>query len=106
MHRERALSGALRSGEGRVTELLDKTSGLNLVDTETPFGFNQYVYDRYASAPHFNHLSSRIQATDLALLGERSAGGARRGYTAVVQLVWDRVTVRLVDEQPISSSLR
>ena len=25
--------------------------------------------------------------------------GARRGYTAVVQLVWDRVTVRLVDER-------
>ncbi|MBA3491205.1 MAG: hypothetical protein H0T55_03890, partial [Rubrobacteraceae bacterium] len=58
---------------GRVTELLDKTSGLNLVDAEAPFGFDQYVYDRYASAPHFNHLSSRIQATDLALLGERSA---------------------------------
>jgi hypothetical protein len=60
---------------GRITELLDKTSGLNLVDADAPFGFDQYVYDRYASAPHFNHLSSRIQATDLTLLGERSAGG-------------------------------
>jgi len=61
---------------GRLTELLDKTSDLNLVDADAPFGFNQYVYDRYASAPHFNHLSSRIQATDLTLLGGRSAGGS------------------------------
>jgi hypothetical protein len=56
------------------------------------------VYDRYASAPHFNHLSSRIRATDLALLGGRSA----RGLVVVTQrssnLVWDRLTVRLVGE--------
>ena len=84
---------------GRVTELLDKTSGLNLVDTEAPFGFNQYVYDRYASAPHFNHLSSRIQATDLALLGERSTGGLAAVTQRSSNLVWDRVTVRLVDER-------
>ncbi|HEX5914587.1 MAG TPA: hypothetical protein VFY54_15810, partial [Rubrobacter sp.] len=85
---------------GRVTELLDKTSGLNLVDTETPLGFNQYVYDRYASAPHFNHLSSRLQATDLALLGERSAGGLGVVTQRSSNPVWDRVTIRLVDQQP------
>ncbi|MDQ3182501.1 MAG: hypothetical protein M3Q62_02955, partial [Actinomycetota bacterium] len=84
---------------GRVTELLDKTSGLNLVDTDAPFGFNQYVYDRYASAPHFNHLSSRIQATDLTLLGERSAGGLAVVTQRSSNPVWDRVTVRLVDER-------
>ncbi|MDQ3602670.1 MAG: hypothetical protein M3385_02265 [Actinomycetota bacterium] len=84
---------------GRVTELLDKTSGLNLIDAEAPFGFNQYVYDRYASAPHFNHLSSRIQATDLALLGERSAGGLAVVTQRSSNPVWDRVTVRLVDER-------
>ena len=84
---------------GRVTELLDKTSGLNLVDTEAPFGFNQYVYDRYASAPHFNHLSSRIQATDLALLGERSAGGLAVVTRRSSNPVWVRVTIRLVDEK-------
>ena len=66
-------------------EILDKTSGLNLVDTDAPFGFNQYVYDRYTSAPHFNHLSSRIQATDLALLRRALGRGACRDYTAVVQ---------------------
>jgi hypothetical protein len=84
---------------GRVTELLDKTSGLNLVDTDAPFGFNQYMYDRYASAPHFNHLSSRIQAIDLALLGERSAGGLAVVTRRSSNPVWDRVTVRLVDER-------
>ena len=84
---------------GRVTELLDKTSGLNLVDAGAPFGFDQYVYDRYASAPHFNHLSSRIQATDLALLGERSAGGLAVVTQRSSNPVWDRVTVRLVDER-------
>jgi Glycosyl hydrolases family 38 N-terminal domain/Glycosyl hydrolases family 38 C-terminal domain len=84
---------------GMVTELLDKTSGLNLVDTDAPFGFNQYVYDRYASAPHFNHLSSRIQATDLALLGERSAAGLAVVTQRSSNPVWDGVTVRLVDER-------
>jgi hypothetical protein len=84
---------------GMVTELLDKTSGLNLIDTEAPFGFNQYVYDRYASAPHFNHLSSRIQATDLALLGEHSAGGLAVVTERSSNPVWDRVTVRLVDQR-------
>jgi hypothetical protein len=84
---------------GMVTELLDKTSGLNLVDAEAPFGFNQYVYDRYASAPHFNHLSSRIQATDLALLGERSAGRLAVVTERSSNPVWDHVTVRLVDQR-------
>jgi hypothetical protein len=82
---------------GRVTELLDKTSGLNLVDTEGPFGFNEYVYDRYASAPHFNHLSSRFRATDLTLLGGRSAGGLTVVTERSSNPVWDRVSVRLVD---------
>jgi hypothetical protein len=84
---------------GRVTEILDKTSGLNLVDADAPFGFDQFVYDRYASAPHFNHLSSRIQATDWALLGERSAGGLAVVAQRSSNPVWDRVTVRLVDER-------
>jgi len=83
---------------GRITELLDKTSGLNLVDADAPFGFDQYVYDRYASAPHFNHLSSRIQATDLTLLGERSAGGLGVVTQRSSNPVWDSVTVRLVHE--------
>ncbi len=84
---------------GRVTELLDKTSGLNLVDADAPFGFNQYVYDRYASAPHFNHLSSRIQATDLSLLGGRSAGGLAVVTERSSNQIWDRISVRLVDER-------
>jgi hypothetical protein len=83
---------------GRITELLDKASGLNLVDPEAPFGFNEYVYDRYASAPHFNHLSSRFRASDLTLLGGRSAGGLAVITERSSNPVWDRVSVRLVDE--------
>jgi len=83
---------------GRVTELFDKTSGLNLVDADAPFGFDEYVYDRYASAPHFNHLSSRIRANDLALLGGRLAGGLALVTESSSNPVWDRVSVRLVDE--------
>jgi hypothetical protein len=82
---------------GRVTELLDKASGLNLVDPDAPFGFNEYVYDRYASAPHFNHLSSRFRATDMTLLGGRSAGGLTVVTERSSNPVWDRLSVRLVD---------
>ena len=54
---------------GRV-ELLDGDPALNHRQ-DALFGFNQHVRP-LRQRPHFNHLSSRIQATDLALLGERS----------------------------------
>jgi len=84
--------------EGSVSELLDKDSGQELVDEGAPFGFNQYVYDRYATAPHVNHLSGRIQATDLSLLAKRSVAC----YGVVTERsstpVWDRMTLRLAGE--------
>jgi hypothetical protein len=33
--------------EGCVSSLVDKSLGRELVDTQSPFGFGQYVYDRY-----------------------------------------------------------
>jgi len=84
--------------EGLVSRLLDKDSGKDLVNAEAPFGFNQYIYDRYATAPHINHLSGRIQATDLSLLAKRSV--ARYGVVTERSStpVWDRMTLRLDGE--------
>jgi hypothetical protein len=84
--------------EGLVARLLDKDSGEDLVNADAPFGFNQYIYDRYATAPHINHLSGRIQATDLSLLAKRSV--ARYGVVTERSStpVWDRMTLRLAGE--------
>lgn len=60
--------------EGCATRFIDKQTGRDLINGKSPFGFNQYIHDRYATAPHFNHLSGRITATNIALLGERSVG--------------------------------
>jgi hypothetical protein len=83
---------------GCIAHIYDRASGEDLVSSNAPFGFNQYIYDRYGTAPHFNHLSSRIEAVDLSLLGSRSLGGhgvvTARSSTAV----WDRVTVRVSGE--------
>ncbi|MGH2532321.1 MAG: glycoside hydrolase family 38 C-terminal domain-containing protein [Thermomicrobiales bacterium] len=80
---------------GILTELLDKATGRSLIDADARFGFNQYVYDRYATAAGFNHLSSRLQDQNLAFLGARSLGGygvvTARSSTPVA----DQITVRL-----------
>jgi hypothetical protein len=84
--------------EGLVSEFLDKDYNHEMVDADAPFGFNQYIYDRYATAPHVNHLSGRIQATDLSLLAKRSV--ARYGVVTDRSStpVWDRMTLRLAGE--------
>jgi hypothetical protein len=84
--------------EGFASQLLDKDSNQDLVNADAPFGFNQYIYDRYATAPHINHLSGRIQATDLSLLAKRSV--ARYGVVTERSStpVWDRMTLRLDGE--------
>jgi hypothetical protein len=80
---------------GTVASLRDLTDGSEIVDTASAFGFNAYVYDRYASAPYFNHLSSRIPSGSRWLLGDRSV--ARNG--ALVRrrsnAIWNELTVRL-----------
>ncbi|MCO5221963.1 MAG: hypothetical protein M9947_10345 [Thermomicrobiales bacterium] len=81
---------------GFITSIVDKESGRELVDASAAHGFNEYIYDRYTSAPEFNHLSGRIEALDLSLLGERTVGR----YAAVVaresNAVFDRITLRMV----------
>ncbi|MEU8249780.1 hypothetical protein [Nonomuraea sp. NPDC048916] len=95
--------------EGYISSIFDKTAGRELVNGYAAAGFGQYVYDRYATAPHFNHLSGHVGAHDRTLLGDRAIGRnativkARRtavGEKLVVELQgkgvdWLRTTVEL-----------
>src|SRR5262249_3383020 len=65
---------------------------------DSPFGFNQYVYDRYASAPHFNHLSGRIPEAGPWLLGRRAVAGRGVVVARTRTAVSDRLTVRLAGD--------
>ncbi|MGH2819711.1 MAG: glycoside hydrolase family 38 C-terminal domain-containing protein, partial [Actinomycetota bacterium] len=82
---------------GVASRFLDRAAGRDLIG-DAPFGFGQYIYDRYATAPHFNHLSSSVGAGDMGLLGSRTVADhgvlVRRSSTAV----WDRLTVRLTGD--------
>ena len=82
-------------GEGCIAHIVERNSGRELVAANAPFGFNQYVYDRYATAPHINHLSSRVSAEDLALLGSRSVASHAIATERSSTPVWERLTVRL-----------
>jgi hypothetical protein len=84
--------------DGCVAHIYDKARDVDLVRSDASFGFNQYIYERYGTAPHFNHLSSRIQALDTALLGSRSLGGGGAVMSRSSTPVWDRIAVRLSAE--------
>ncbi|TDC08864.1 hypothetical protein E1267_09190 [Nonomuraea longispora] len=60
--------------EGYVSSIFDKRAGRELVNGEAAAGFGQYVYDQYATAPHFNHMSGHVGAHDRTLLGDRAVG--------------------------------
>ncbi|MEV0619637.1 glycoside hydrolase family 38 C-terminal domain-containing protein [Nonomuraea sp. NPDC050404] len=60
--------------EGYISSIFDKRAGRELVNGDAAGGFGQYVYDRYATAPHFNHLSGHVGAHDRTLLGDRAIG--------------------------------
>ncbi|HVL24833.1 MAG TPA: glycoside hydrolase family 38 C-terminal domain-containing protein, partial [Thermomicrobiales bacterium] len=77
-----------------IRSLVDRATGTELVAGDAPFGFNAYIYDRYASAPGFNHLSSRIGSAGPWLLGSRDTG--RYGVVTARESndVWERITVR------------
>jgi hypothetical protein len=74
-----------------VSSIFDKVAGRELVDAASAAGFNQYFYDRYASAPHVNHLSSRTTA-EPSLLGSRAIGH----HAVVVRSTRDAVGETLV----------
>src|SRR5690606_23925466 len=77
-----------------VRSIVDKASGRELVAADAPFGFNAYIYDRYASAPGFNHLSSRIGSAGAWLLGSRGTGQYGLVVSRESNPVWERATIR------------
>jgi glycosyl hydrolase family 38 len=83
---------------GTATSLIDRRTGREIVFADSPFGFNQYVYDRYASAPHFNHLSGRIPEGGLWLLGRRAVAARGVVVARTRTAVADRLTVRLIGD--------
>lgn len=47
-----------------ISSIVDKATGRELVRQDAVFGFNGYIYDRYATAGGFNHQSSKTVADD------------------------------------------
>ncbi len=82
--------------DGYITSIIDRDTGLDLVDANAPFGFNEYIYDRYTSAAGFNHLSGRIQAVDTSLFGSRATAGHASLVSRATDVIAERVTLRLV----------
>ncbi|HEX9343349.1 MAG TPA: glycoside hydrolase family 38 C-terminal domain-containing protein, partial [Actinomycetota bacterium] len=81
--------------EGFIASVFDKVAGRELVNQEAVGGLNQYVRDRYATAPHFNHLSGHVIATDLTLLGGRFTGHGATVVRAERTPVGERLEVEL-----------
>jgi Glycosyl hydrolases family 38 N-terminal domain len=88
--------------QGVVASLVELASGLELVDGGSAFGFNGYVYDRYATAARFNHLSGRVPEGARWLLGSRSLAAHGTLVERTSNPVWEQVTVRLVAEGCVS----
>ncbi|HEU0163547.1 MAG TPA: hypothetical protein VFQ54_00810, partial [Thermomicrobiales bacterium] len=78
-----------------IASIRDLGGNRELVASDAPFGFNRYIYDRYTSAPGFNHLSSRIGGSaGRWLLGSRKAGDYGLVTSHEANGVWDRLTLR------------
>jgi hypothetical protein len=99
--------------DAAISSVFDKDAGHELVNTSSCAGFGQYVYDRYSTVPHVNHLSGHIEARpgDLSLLASRTLGRrasvTRAERTAVGESLtvemngdgvdWIRMTLKLYD---------
>jgi hypothetical protein len=81
--------------EGYISSVFDKAAGRELVNAEAAAGFGQYVYDRYATAPHFNHLSGHVGAHDRTLLGDRAIARNAAVVRAERTVVGERLVVEL-----------
>jgi hypothetical protein len=81
--------------EGCISSLVDRRTGQELIASDPVFGFGQYVYDRFATAPRFNHLSSKIEGRQLELLGERAVARHAALIERSSNALWERLTARL-----------
>jgi hypothetical protein len=101
---------------GVLASVFDKRCGRELVNPAAYAGLNQYIHERYSTAPHVNHLSGHVEAHghDLALLAGRSIGRrpsvVRAERTAIGEeleialdgdgISWLRTTIALYDGVP------
>ncbi|MFI6736143.1 glycoside hydrolase family 38 C-terminal domain-containing protein [Nonomuraea sp. NPDC050451] len=81
--------------EGYIGSIFDKRAGRELVNGDAAAGFGQYVYDQYATAPHFNHLSGHVGAHDRTLLGDRAIGKGATITKAQRTAVGEKLVVEL-----------
>ncbi|MEV4899288.1 glycoside hydrolase family 38 C-terminal domain-containing protein, partial [Nonomuraea sp. NPDC055795] len=81
--------------EGYVRSIFDKVAGRELVNADAAAGFGQYVYDRYATAPHFNHMSGHVGAHDRTLLGDRAIARNAAVVKAQRTAVGEKLVVEL-----------
>lgn len=88
------LAVELDVGSASIATLTDRRDGTALNDPDAPFGFNRYIHDRYASAPGFNHLSSRIGTAGPWLLGARGMSEFGSIASRISNEVWEQVTIR------------
>ncbi len=79
---------------GTIASILHKPTGHDVVDGGAPFGFNGYIHDRYATAPGFNHLSSRLHRAGAWLLGARGTGSLGVVVERTSNPVYERIRFR------------
>jgi hypothetical protein len=88
------LSADIDVSTATVRSMKDLQSDVELIADSAPYGFNAYIFDRYASAPRFNHLSSRIGNAGHWLLGSRGSGHFGHVVERESNSVWERITLR------------
>lgn len=99
-----------------ISSILELSSGRELINGESLFGGNEYIYDTYASAGGFNHQSNKLSSSaSLELLGARTRARPsaliERANDAIEQRLtyefaaagvdWVRVTLRLPHGDPV-----
>ena len=90
-----ALAITIDLRRGSLASVIDKSSGRELVSSSSPFGFNQYVYDRYSTVGRSNHNSSKFaDVGNLALISSRDVGGPAAVVAATADARGQRVVLR------------
>ena len=80
-----------------ISSIVEVATGREVLNTDSLFGGNEYIYDLYTSAGGFNHQSNKTSTSDeLELLGDRR----RARPAALISRVSDAVEERLVYEYP------
>src|SRR5690606_24736479 len=80
---------------GFIASLRDLATGRDLVRGDAPYGFNEYIYDRYTTAAAFNHLSGPVADRDLRLLGSRTTAHSAAVVSRTASAIGQQITVRM-----------